>query len=78
MIINEKVTVGMVNDSPKYVLWHGRNHTVTQIGLHHLYRQGKTLYHIFSVVADTLFMRLKFDTDNLSWRLEEISDSLSA
>ena len=66
----------MVNDSPKYVLWKGRSHTITKIGLHHLYRQGKTLYHIFSVVADTLFMRLKFDTDNLSWRLEEISENI--
>jgi hypothetical protein len=71
MNINEKVTVGMVNDVPKYVLWKGRNHTVTKVGLHHLYRQGKTLYHIFSVVADTLFMRLKFDTDTLHWTLEE-------
>ena len=76
MTINEKVTVGMVNDSPKYVLWKGRNHTVTQIGLHHSYRQGKTLYHIFSVTADTLFMRLKFDTDNLYWTLEETESGI--
>jgi hypothetical protein len=73
--INEKVTVRMVNDIPKYVLWHGRSHTITQIGLHHFYREGRTLYHIFSVVADTMFMRLKFDTDTLGWRLEEINDS---
>lgn len=74
--INEKVTVGMVNEIPKYVLWRGRSHTVTQIGLHHLYREGKTLFHIFSVVADTMFMRLKLDTDNLTWRLEEQSDGI--
>ncbi|KKR70038.1 MAG: hypothetical protein UU12_C0031G0017 [Candidatus Woesebacteria bacterium GW2011_GWA2_40_7b] len=71
MTIDEKVTVGMVNDSPKYVLWKGRNHTITQIGLHHVFREGKILYHIFSVVADTLFMRLKFDTESLHWTLEE-------
>lgn len=76
MDINEKVTVGMVNDVPKYVLWKGRNHTVTKIGLHHLYRQGKTLYHIFSVVAGTLFMRLKFDTDSLHWTLEETENGI--
>ncbi len=74
MIIDEKVTVGMVNDIPKYVVWKGRNHTVTQIGLHHTLREGRTLYHIFSAVSGTLFMRLKFDTDTLLWRLEEISD----
>jgi hypothetical protein len=76
MVINEKVTVGMVNDAPKYVIWKGRSHNVTQIGLHHLYRQGKTLYHIFSVVAGTLFMRLRFDTDTLYWILEEIEDGI--
>jgi hypothetical protein len=76
MIINEKVTVGMVNDTPKYVIWSGRSHNITKVGLHHLYRQGKTLYHIFSVVAGTLFMRLKFDTDTLCWTLEESEDGI--
>jgi len=75
MVVDEKVTVGMVNNIPKYVQWHGRVHNVTQIGLHHLYREGRTLYHVFSVVADTLFMKLKFDTDSLSWRLEETESS---
>ena len=76
MTIDEKVTVGMVNDIPKYVIWKGRSHNITQVGLHHLYREGKTLYHIFSVVAGTMFMRLKLDSDNLSWKLEEISENL--
>jgi hypothetical protein len=76
MIIGEKVTVGMVNNVPKYVIWHGRSHTVIKIGFHHVYREGRTLYHIFSVIADTIFMRLKFDTDTLGWVLENIGDSL--
>lgn len=76
MKIDEQVTVGMVNSTPKYVLWKGRSHTITQIGLHHFYRKGNTLYHVFSVVADTLFMRLKLDSDNLIWKLEEISDNV--
>ena len=75
MKIDEKVTVGMVNDCPKYVLWKGKSHTVTKIGLHHVFRNGKTLYHIFSVLSGSLFMRLKFDTDNLSWRLEETEEN---
>lgn len=77
MKIDEKVTVGMVNNIPKYIIWKGRSHTITQIGLHHTFREGRTLYHIFSVVAGTIFMRLKFDTDFLSWKLEEISDDLT-
>lgn len=77
MTINEKVTVGMVNDVPKYIIWKGKSHNITQIGLHHHYREGSTLFHIYSVVAGTIFMRLKFDTDILSWKLEEISDDFS-
>lgn len=76
MIINEKVTVGIVNDIPKYVIWKGRSHNITQIGLHHTFREGNTLCHIFSVTAGTIFMKLKLDTDNLGWRLEEIEDGI--
>ena len=75
MVIDEKVTVGIVNDAPKYVKWRGRVHKITQVGLHHIFREGKTLYHVFSIVAGTLFMKLQFDTDNLSWKLEEIFDN---
>ena len=76
MTINETVTVGIVNNAPKYVIWKGRNHVILKIGLHHIYHEGKTLYHIFSVLSGTVFMKLKLDTDNLSWKLEEISDAI--
>lgn len=74
MTIDEPVTVGIINNAPKYVIWKGRNYTVNKVGLHHIFREGRTLYHIFSVTAGSIFMRLKLDTDNLLWRLEEISD----
>ncbi len=76
MLINESVTVGSVDGTPKYVIWKGRNYTVTKIGLHHHFREGSTLYHVFSVSTDTLFFRLKLNTDNLLWRLEEIEDEI--
>ena len=76
MIIDEKVTVGMVNNIPKYVIWKGQSRNITQIGLHHLYHEGKTLYHIFSVTSDFLFMRLKLDTNTLSWILEETENGI--
>lgn len=76
MLINENVTVGMVNNAPKYVVWKGRNYTITKIGLHHHFREGSTLYHVFSVVTDTLFLRLKLNTDNLLWVLEEIENGI--
>lgn len=76
MVINEKVIVGMVNDSPRYVLWKGKNYKILKIGLHHHFRKGSTLFHVFSVATKTLFMRLVFDTDVLSWKIEEIENGI--
>ena len=59
---------------PKYVFWENRAYQVTKIGLHHTYRLGRTLYHVFSVDTPTLFFRLVLNTDNLHWNVEEISD----
>jgi hypothetical protein len=76
MIINEKVTVGMVNNIPKYMIWQNRSHTITKIGFHHVFHQGKTLYHIFSVITDSLFLKLKLNTGNLLWTLEETENEI--
>lgn len=62
--------------SPVRVLWEGREYRITKLGLHHQFRVGRTLHHIFSVVSDDTFFRLNLNTDNLSWRLEEVSDGL--
>jgi hypothetical protein len=62
--------------SPLKVRWDGRVYSITKVGLHHHFRQGRTLHHIFSVVSDETFFRLNLNTDNLSWRLEEVSDGL--
>jgi hypothetical protein len=75
MVIDEPVIVGSVDGNPKYVIWKGRNYTITKIGLHHHFREGSTLYHVFSVVTDTLFLKLKLNTDNLQWILEEIQEN---
>ena len=59
---------------PKKVLWEGREHTIIKVGLHHTFRQGRTLYHVFSVASESLFFRLVLDTESLLFRLEEIAD----
>lgn len=80
--IAEDVSVSLSFDEkkkksfPRWVVWNGRLYPVTKIGLHHVYRQGATLYHVFSVIAKTVFMKLVLNTDNLHWQLEEISDGL--
>lgn len=78
--INAPLSVNLVFDhrkrlvSPKTILWDGRIYQVQKIGLHHTYRLGKTLYHVFSVETPSLFFRLVLDTDTLHWTVEEISD----
>ena len=61
---------------PKWLLWEGRLYAVDKVGLHHTYREGRVLYHVFSVATKTLFFRLNLNTETLHWRLEEISDGL--
>ncbi len=62
--------------TPQKVRWDGREYDITRVGLHHHFRIGRTLHHIFSVVSRDTFFRLNLNTDNLSWRLEEVSDGL--
>lgn len=73
--IGEAVLVGM-NEYPRWVKWRNRIYKVEKVGLHHTYRQGKTLYHTFSVATKTLFMRLTLDTNTLAWRLEEVENGI--
>lgn len=62
---------------PKWVTWEGRVYPIEKVGLHHTYRAGRTLFHVFSVASKTLFFRLVLNTDTLHWRLEEISDGMA-
>jgi hypothetical protein len=59
---------------PIKVTWEGRDYPILKIGLHHTYRDGRTLYHIFSALGQNLFFKLAFNTDTLQWMLEEIAD----
>jgi hypothetical protein len=61
---------------PTIVLWEGREYPIVKIGLHHTYRQGRVLHHVFSVASKTIFFKLVLNTDTLQWLLEEISDGL--
>jgi hypothetical protein len=59
---------------PVKVVWENRSYTVTRIGFHHTLRQGRTLFHVFSVESELLFFKLVFNTDSLGWTVEEIAD----
>lgn len=80
--INEPVSVSLSYNhkthtvTPKALVWHDRLYAITKIGLHHTFRRGRTLYHVFSVTTSTLFFRLVLDTSNLHWKVEEIADAV--
>lgn len=61
---------------PRQLVWEGQPYLITKIGLHHTYREGRTLYHVFSVATKEMFFRLVLDSDTLFWRLEEVADGL--
>jgi len=80
--ISQPVSVSFAFDSktkkvaPKWVVWEGRLYAIKKIGFHHTFREGRTLFHVFSVVTITLFFRLVLNTETLHWSLEEISDGM--
>lgn len=59
---------------PYKLRWNGRDYFIKKLGYHHKIKEGKTLIHIFSVSADSLAFRLRFNSDTLSWILEEVLD----
>ena len=78
--ISTPVSVAVIFDhkartvKPVTLLWESRTYKILKIGLHHWFKVGKTLFHVFSVATNTLFFRLVLNTESLSWTLEEISD----
>lgn len=58
------------------VVWKSKTYKISKIGLHHTFKKGEDLIHVFSVVADDLFFRLEFNSVNLQWRLKEVSNGL--
>jgi len=77
------VTVSLLYDhhsrtvAPKLVIFDGREYPIIRTGMHHTYREGRTLFHVFSVASEAVFFRLVLNTDNLSWSLEEVADGES-
>ncbi len=82
--INAEVSVVMYFSAkqrlalPHLVHWQNKDYPVGEVGFHHTVWVGKTLHHIYELVdeKETLWMRLNFDTGNLHWTLEAVSDGL--
>ena len=75
-IINETVSVNLLNQQPSILTWGGRRYTLSKIGLHYTEREGRVLFHIFSATDGTTCFKLKFDTEMLAWTLMEVADGV--
>lgn len=77
--IDEPVSVDLLSNHvkarayPWVIHWRGRRYHMTKVGLHHTVREGRTLFHIFSVTDETMYFLLRFDTESLRWKLLEIA-----
>lgn len=83
-IINEKISVITTFDPytgivfPRKIKWQGRVYKITKIGFHYPMRQGRRLLHYFGVLSENnTSFKLRFDTDNLHWTLEEVIDEFA-
>lgn len=63
--------------TPNIIKWDGKIYKIKKIGLHHWYKKGRTLYHVFSISDNNTFFKIVLNTDTLHWELEEISDGLT-
>lgn len=62
------------NTLPLKIRWRKKDFLMKKLGYHHTERVGRDLHHIFHVANDSVAFRLRHDTTNLSWTLEEVSD----
>jgi len=81
-LVNQAVDVATVSKRGRGIVvpirmrWNNKLYQVKEIGLSHQVREGRTLFHIFEGSDGHLSFRLKYNTDNLQWMLEAISDGL--
>ena len=61
---------------PHLISWQNKEYQVGEIGYHHKFREGSTLFHIYELTDSehSLWFRMKLNTDNLHWIVEAISD----
>ncbi len=56
------------------IRWRGKEYLIKEIAYHHKVWEGRTRMHKFAVSTGNLDFRLNYDTENLFWVLEEVSD----
>ncbi len=58
------------------IRWRKKEYQIKKLAYHHKVWIGRTRIHKFAVSSGTYDFRLTYDTENLFWILEEVSDGL--
>ena len=56
------------------IRWRGREYHIVKHAYHYKVWEGRTRVHKFAVSTGGMDFRLTYDTENLFWILEEVSD----
>ncbi len=56
------------------IRWRGKEYKIKEHAYHHKVWDGRTRLHKFAVSTGTYDFRLTYNTENLFWLLEEVSD----
>ena len=59
---------------PWRISWQGRVYKAVGVDFHHFDRSGSNLCHILGVSTDSLYFRLRFNSEKLTWIAEEVVD----
>ncbi|PIU36949.1 hypothetical protein CO005_02710 [Candidatus Roizmanbacteria bacterium CG_4_8_14_3_um_filter_34_9] len=59
---------------PYKIRWRLRDYFIKSLAYHHKVREGRELLHIFHVTDGNLDFKIRFNTEDLNWILEEVSD----
>ncbi len=60
--------------SPFVFFWKGRRIKIDSVNLVHSSKDGSSTFYHYSVSSGGNFYRLKFDTKDLKWFLEEVDE----
>jgi hypothetical protein len=60
---------------PKRMVYKGREHDFTEVGLVHPTTKGHRMIHVFDMTDGSADYRLEFDAEGLNWTLVSISDN---
>lgn len=79
-VIGERVSVGLLSNHlkgsvmPVSLFWRGRRYQIAKLGLHYTQREGRTLFHLFSVTDGVSYFKLELNSETLAWKLVEVEE----